>query len=305
MINCKDIIGEVEFTYQSERNAKEFKLNTLREQLLSDPKYAEVCEKLSAAIFDCNKAEFEEETETATILQTRIEELKKAKTKIEAESGLSEFGYNCPLCSDTGNLASGKCHCFYERVTEACYRELSIKKPSLVTFKDDTLSKKNGTTKYFEKLEKYADSFGQNSKNLIFTGKTGTGKTFLSQAIAQKISQNNNVVLFLTASSLNNVYIENMYSSPYDAKKANDILETCDFLVIDDLGAERLLNKITVENLYVLISARNEAKKPYLITTNLTLNEINSRYGDRLFSRLTGKNTLTINFDGADLRKQK
>lgn len=304
MINCKDIIGEVEFSYQSERNDKEFKLNTLKEQLLKSPKYAEVCEKLSVAIFDCNKAEFEEDEEKAANLQKKIEELKKVKAKIEAENGLSEFGYECNLCNDTGNLTSGKCSCFYRRVTDACYNELSVQKPNLVTFKDDTLSVKNGTSKYFEKLEKYAESFGQDSKNLIFTGKTGTGKTFLSQAIAQKISQNNNVVLFLTASALNNVYVENMYSSPYEAKKANDILETCDFLVIDDLGAERLLKKITVENLYVLISARNEAKKPYLITTNLTLNEINTRYGDRLFSRLTSKNTLTINFVGSDLRKQ-
>lgn len=302
MISCKDIIGEVEFSYQSKRSEKEFQLDTQKEKLLLIPEYAEVCKKLSAAIFDCNKAEFDKDVKKAEALQFEIDKLKSLKSKIEADNGIIT-AYECAICKDTGDLPNGKCSCFYQKVADACYKELGINRQHLSTFEDDTLSNKNGTAKYFEKLLKYAVNFKKDSLNLIFTGKTGTGKTFLAQAVADKISKNNNVVLFLSALALNNVYLENMYSSPFEAKKINDILETCDFLVIDDLGAERLINKVTVENLYILISARIEAKKPYLITTNLTLNEINARYGDRLFSRLTSKNSLTFNFTGSDLRK--
>ncbi len=305
MIKNDAIISEVNCSYETLRNTRDFNLSILREKLLNIPEYKTLAENLSAAIFEYNKAEFEEDYDTANCLTTKIEELKREKARFEVKYGAAKFDYVCKICCDSGETPLGRCQCFYDKITDACYKELSINKPNLSKFEDDTLSKEIGTEKYYEKFLSYAENFNQNSKNVIFTGKTGTGKTFLSQAITNKISSDKNIAIYLTASDLNNIAIENMYSSPAVQKSVNDILETCDFLVIDDLGAERLLNKITVENLYVLISKRNDLKKPYLITTNLTMQELQTRYGDRLFSRITGKNSVIVNFDGADLRKHK
>lgn len=303
MIKCKEIINDVELSYHNLNVMREFNLSVLNEKLMKNDKYSETSKNLSEAIFDLNKAEFNGETEKVEKLQKEIQRLKETKLKLVDKSGLNTVKYRCDLCKDSGFIGEKRCRCFYKYLTDACYRELNQQVPNLYTFNDDTMSKKQGTTKHFEKLKKYADNFSSTSKNLIFTGKTGTGKTFLSQAIASEIANNGNVSLFLTSSALNNIAIENMYSSPSAAKTTNDILETCDFLVIDDLGAERLLNKITLENLYVLISARLENQKPFLVTTNLTFDELAARYGDRLFSRLTSNKTVTINFDGQDLRK--
>ena len=74
-------------------------------------------------------------------------------------------------------------------------------------------------------------------------------------------------------------------------------------MVIDDLGAERVLNNVTAQNLYTIISERQERKKPYMITTNLSLEEIGERYGDRLFSRLSSKFNVPLELKGKDLRK--
>lgn len=303
MIKCKEIINDVELSYHNLNVTREFNLSVLNDKLMKNDKYSEISQKLSEAIFDLNKAEFNGESEKVEKLQKKIQRLKETKSKLANNSGLNKVNYRCDLCKDSGYVGEKRCTCFYENLTAACYKELNQPAPKLHTFNDDTMSEKQGTAKHFEKLKKYAANFSSASKNLIFTGKTGTGKTFLSQAIASQIGNNGNVSLFLTSSALNNIAIENMYSSPSAAKTANDILETCDFLVIDDLGAERLLNKITVENLYVLISARLENQKPFLVTTNLTFDELAARYGDRLFSRLTSNKTVTINFDGADLRK--
>lgn len=305
MIKNDAIISEVNFSYETLRNTRDFNLSILREKLLNIPEYKTVAEDLSAAIFEYNKADFEEDYEKVKSLTTKIEELKRKKSQFESKFGAEKFDYACKICNDSGESQNGKCQCFFDKITNACYKELSQNKPKLSKFEDDTLSKEIGAEKYYEKFLSYAENFNQNSKNVIFTGKTGTGKTFLSQAITNKVSSNKNIALFLTASDLNNIAVENMYSSPAVQKSVNDILETCDFLVIDDLGAERLLNKITVENLYVLISKRNDLRKPYLITTNLTMQELQTRYGDRLFSRITGKNTVIVNFDGSDLRKHK
>lgn len=304
MLNCKSIINEVEFSYLTRRSDKEFKLTLLRERLLKIPEYKETAEKLSTAIFDCNKSEFDQDYEKARALKAEIKRLKEIKLKIEKENGADIYLPDCEICNDYGEVDGEKCQCFYDKTIDACYAELSVTKPSLFSFNDDKLPQGSQIKKYYEKFKKYAENFSSASLNVVFTGKTGTGKTCLGQAVANDIAKRKNVALFLSASSLVDVYVENMYSSPASAKITNDVLETCDFLVIDDLGAERLLNKVTVENLYVLISRRLELKKPFLITTNLTMQELNARYGDRLFSRITSNNTVTFNFDGDDLRKK-
>ena len=57
------------------------------------------------------------------------------------------------------------------------------------------------------------------------------------------------------------------------------------FLVLDDLGAVRETDW-TIDRLSYLLSARYDACRPTIITTNLTLNEIAGRLDARIASRL-------------------
>jgi len=80
----------------------------------------------------------------------------------------------------------------------------------------------------------------------------------------------------------------------------------CDLLCIDDLGTENILKNVTVEYLYLILSERLNKGKPIIITTNLSLEQIEKVYDDRILSRLTHKLTgLLINFEGEDLRNSR
>ena len=73
--------------------------------------------------------------------------------------------------------------------------------------------------------------------------------------------------------------------------------------IVDDLGAEPVLNKVTVSSFFNLFNERNAAGKPWLISTNLTPEGLITRYGERVFSRLTDTRlTQLIEFEGVDLR---
>ena len=79
--------------------------------------------------------------------------------------------------------------------------------------------------------------------------------------------------------------------------------ELFDILVIDDLGTEPIYNNVTREYLLALISERLDKNKHFIITTNLTAEEMLSRYNERFISRLSDKNkTKFIPFNGKDLR---
>ena len=67
-----------------------------------------------------------------------------------------------------------------------------------------------------------------------------------------------------------------------------------DVLLIDDLGTEPILKNVTKEYLYNLINVRQINNLPTIISTNLSEDDILSRYDERIFSRLANKN-LSIN----------
>ncbi len=303
MIKCNEIVSDVEKYYDSITSARDFYLSVETEKLLKNPNYRDITKKLSETLFDYNKAVFLGDDKKAKKLYDEAETLKKERDDYEKKHGVSRDSYQCKLCKDTGYIGSDRCSCFYDNVTKKCYEELGVQILPLHSFSDDRLSEKNGLSPIYEKLKEYAENFKSTSKNLIITGKTGTGKSFLAQAIAKKVSENKNIALYITSVSLNEIAIDNIGSYSSSTRIDDKILQTCDLLVIDDLGSEKLLNKITVENLYTLISARLINEKPFIITTNFDMEELLARYGDRLFSRLTGKNTVTIKLNGKDLRK--
>lgn len=70
-------------------------------------------------------------------------------------------------------------------------------------------------------------------------------------------------------------------------------------LFIDDFGVDRSGER-TERDYYELIDSRWENMKPTVITTNLTPELLEEKYGSRIFSRL--KDSKWIRFDGPDLR---
>jgi DNA replication protein DnaC len=68
----------------------------------------------------------------------------------------------------------------------------------------------------------------------------------------------------------------------------DDLLEeiaSVDLLVFDDLGAEKVSDYVK-DRFYLVVNKRYEDCRPIIVTTNLTLQELENRMGERLVSRL-------------------
>lgn len=216
--------------------------------------------------------------------------------------------YECPDCQDTGYINGAKCHCFKQAMMTILYDQSNIRdflktqdfeKVSdqyyhgidLVHFQDT-----------LEKSKNFLKNFDNDYQNLIFYGTVGTGKSFLSGCIAKSLIETGHSVIYFSATALMDTFSK--YSFDYKNKEACseffDDVYGCDLLIIDDLGTE-LVNDFTITRFFNCMNERFLRKKAMVISTNLSLEELRSRYSDRIFSRLTSNFTF-CNLTGPDIR---
>lgn len=303
MLQSKYILSAVDQYYQGKRSERKF-LDGLKEQALEEDKeYSDLKYSLRSLKIDRQHAIFEGDKIKAEKLQKEIDELSLKFENIKKTLKCNAFyDADCPLCGDTGAVNGEICKCYYDRIEAECYSFLSLKNIALRKFSDDTLSVASGHEKEYSAIKRYAEKLPDTDKNILLIGQKGTGKTFLTECLTNSAADKNLCALMISAFSLNELFAKNVTASVPDKITFNEILTTCDLLVIDDLGTEPLYNKITVENLIAIISERLINKKPFVITTNLTLNELSFRYGERAFSRICGKQTVILEMNGKDLR---
>ena len=82
-----------------------------------------------------------------------------------------------------------------------------------------------------------------------------------------------------------------------------DLLNTCDLLILDDLGMEISSSYITAM-LYSVIDTRIMLAKPTIISTNLSMQELEKRYNERFVSRVLGFYD-RMPFRGKDIRAKR
>jgi len=149
--------------------------------------------------------------------------------------------------------------------------------------------------------KKYAQTFDDNARSLLFMGKTGLGKTHLSAAIAGAVAMKGYRVLYETSQKLFDTYEAARFgreNAPDTDKYVN-----CDLLIIDDLGAE-CGSQYTAATFFNLLNTRLIEGKPILINTNLNRPQLEKAYGERVLSRLLGEFRVLL-FTGKDVRMQR
>ena len=137
-------------------------------------------------------------------------------------------------------------------------------------------------------------------------GNTGVGKTFISNCIAKELLDRSYTVIYLTSFQLFDILEKNKFSKDYDNPEIQNqfnFILSCDLLIIDDLGTE-LTNSFINTQLYLCINERYLREKSTIISTNLSLDNINTKYSERIFSRLISNYTL-LKIVGADIRLTK
>ena len=133
------------------------------------------------------------------------------------------------------------------------------------------------------------------------SGATGLGKTFLSLSIASAVIEKGYGVIYSSAQNLLNTLEKEKFSNS-DANTLNAIFD-CDLLIIDDLGTE-FSTSFTVSTIYNIINTRINMCKPVIISTNLSLSELQEMYSERIVSRFIGEYTI-LKFAGNDIRQIK
>ena len=78
---------------------------------------------------------------------------------------------------------------------------------------------------------------------------------------------------------------------------------SCDLLILDDLGAE-FTSAFVTASIYNIVNSRLLSGLPTIVSTNLSLSELEKRYGERVVSRFMGCYEIK-QFAGRDVRVMK
>lgn len=162
-----------------------------------------------------------------------------------------------------------------------------------------------GNEKLYKMAKKYVEKFPDYKKEnqgLLLYGEPGNGKTYFSASIANALLNTLTPVICVGAIAL----IERISQSQRTWGDEGiftvlNALENADLLIIDDLGTEPD-NKWTRSMMYQVIEKRNSTGLPVIITTNISMEELKSRYDDRTYSRLAEMCSFIRN-TGKDIRK--
>jgi DNA replication protein DnaC len=248
-------------------------------------------------------------------VRKRNQELNQRRRELIVSLGLpadyTEVHYTCPECSDTGFIDGVRmCKCFREALVRATIHSSGIgnliEKQSFDNFdlnwyKDDEktyeLMKAN-----LAAAKNYCKNFTKNKSNLLLIGKTGTGKTHISTAIAREVINMGYDVIYDSVQNIVSDFEDDKFRRSYNTEelKAEKYLE-CDLLIIDDLGTE-FANQVTLSCLYNLLNTRQNKGLATIISTNLGAEELAHKYEDRIYSRIVGAGTRVLPFAGRDRR---
>ncbi|MCI8268985.1 MAG: ATP-binding protein [Lachnospiraceae bacterium] len=253
-----------------------------------------------------------------------LEDLREQKRVLLAAAGYPadymELHYRCPKCQDTGYTDGHRCQCFEQARTRLLYAQSNIRQVlqqenfdtlSYKWYDGDKILPQLGTTQldYMQtvvrRCQEFAAAFPRLGQNLLFTGSTGVGKTFLTNCIAKALIDRYLSVIYLTSQDLFELmsrYKFNRDSQEEAEEGFRHILE-CDMLILDDLGTE-VNNTFVSSQLFYCINERINRQKGTIISTNLSMGMLRDTYSDRVTSRIMSYYA-AIPLYGEDIRIKK
>ena len=222
----------------------------------------------------------------------------------------------CDRCGGSGYVGSQMCECLAELCRQEQKKELtflSAGRESFDQFRLDYYSDKpdprlgfsprSVMEKTYADCRRYAFGFHPKSGNLLFSGNTGLGKTFLSACIARAVADQGYSVVYESAGHLFAALEKARFEANDENRRAAAKYTECDLLIVDDLGTE-LPGQFVTAALYSLINDRLLESRPTIISTNLSEEELVRRYNPQIASRLRGSYR-RVAFVGDDIRLLK
>ena len=216
----------------------------------------------------------------------------------------------CPVCGGEGYIGQQMCQCLAALCREEQRKELTSLLDTGARFEDFRLelyddavdptygiSPRGNMREVWRTVRAWALGFTPAAQPLLLTGGTGLGKTFLSGCVARAVTDAGYSVVYESAAR---VFADFEAEKFGGADAGSHKYLDCDLLILDDLGTEMTTQFVTA-TLYQLINTRLMHKRAALVSTNLSLEQIRSRYGAQIYSRLAGEYRGLL-FFGRDLR---
>lgn len=321
--------------YEKKRVLAEIEAEKRKEELYKkEPALQEIDNKISSLSISAAKSLIINSNSPSIVeqLEKDIEKLKMEKVNAFKSLGISEEyilpKYECSICKDTGYITqsdytTSMCSCLKQKLFDIEYNKANIcnlSEQNFSNFSEFLYSIEVNEEKYHSKIspqenilliknlcEKFISNFSEpNQKNLLFTGNTGLGKTFLSSCIANELLKNRKNVLYQTAPVMLDTIIDYRFNKSNSNQNIYNSLLTVDLLIIDDLGTE-CMNNMKFTELFNIINTRllnqNKITKT-IISTNLSLKNLYDTYDERIVSRIVGNYDICY-FFGDDIRFKK
>lgn len=285
------------------------------------PRVKEIKQKLSQTALHAAKAVLK-----GSDTKKELKKLKKENEILQAEltdilteagyaSDYDEVHFHCEKCNDTGYVDGIMCSCMKNALKQEAYNRVNRLSPlSLSTFEDFSLdyysdkpireglpSPKEQMRRIYNSCKKYAENFSLKSQSLLMQGTTGLGKTHLSLAIANVVLNKNFGVIYASAPNIVSKLEKERFSSARFTDDSEKYLLECDLFILDDLGTE-FSTSYSSSAIYNILNSRISMSKPTIISTNLSVKELEKVYSERLVSRIMG-NHLRLQFFGSDVRQ--
>lgn len=316
MINSEYLTKAQDMLEAEHSEKKRIEKERRAEILKKFPEYERLEEKLAQTAGDIVSLVINKSEDTAEA----VKRIKQENLEIQARMTdiLVENGYDadylkpiyfCPICRDKGAVNGKWCSCVINAAVKLAAQDLN-KSGSLYTFEDFDLSLYSD--KYDPKIGcspreamknnlgdclRFVERFNGTGGGIFMIGATGLGKTHLSLSIANALLQKGYSVVYNSVPEL--VRILNSEQFGKTEGDTLQVIDGCDLLILDDLGAEHS-TEYSTSLVYMLLNSRLSKNKPIIASTNLDMNEIKVRYQDRIWSRLFSMRVLL--FYGTDNR---
>ena len=304
--------------YERIRDKNRHILETRRKEVYKNVDgYRELEESVGSLSSTAARLVLEGDNTAPARLHGQLKNLAGKRAKLLMDAGFPtdylEPLYLCRECEDTGYVLTPegirqKCRCFRQKELSIRYAQSNLQ---------DLIRRENFSTLSYEyyqgedlqhfkaavELSKnFVENFNHVYRNLFFYGTVGTGKSFLSGCIANELLQAGSSVIYFSAAGL----FERLARYSFDVKEKDALyafyedLYGCDLLIIDDLGTE-VTNSFVTSQLFSCLNERGLQRRPVIISTNLSLEELRDRYSDRIFSRISSSFSL-CKLTGPDIR---
>ena len=316
----EDLMQELEMEYEQIRSANEQEEARRREKIRTEEPeiYALILER-EEMIFGTLKNILKGGADTENLPERMERKSAEIREKLELKGYPGDYlapVYRCPYCKDTGKTGEPVkeiCSCFRKAYQRKLRKLIGLSGEKTETFEtfdlnvfpDEKIPGQDFTQRDIMKLykaicEKWANDYPETEyRDLVLTGGTGLGKTFLLRSMAERLIEKDVNVLIISSYRM----LEILRKSYFSNDGGSEELQQAEVLMIDDLGSEPMMQNITVEQLFNLLNERQNCGRSTVISTNLDMNRFRERYTERIASRLMdSRRCKVLNLLGKDIR---